>query len=334
MFDQDRLTVVYGPENPNTDILLICVVRNEMYFLPEFLAHYRALGVSHFVFLDDESTDGTTEFLFGQPDITVVSAGLRFGDPVTLNNGNYRPVQQRAINLWRTLLHRRFQGRLGTVNVDADEFLQLPPGQKLRDLAGKLNGVEAQCVWGAMIDVYPERLSDLEQLSGETRIDVTANWQFDAVPHLSLRSYLAPRTTYFGSKARLLEHFGVLRVRRGLLAKLQRKVGFKLEEHNSLRKPVFLKDFGEHQFFSAHKSSVPGHPTLLIPLVHYKFSGALMKRMTAAIREKTHYQGSRAYEHIKELLERMQAQNAPFSCEVSQPISVKNLLKSGNLVFD
>ena len=334
MFDQDRLTVVHGLENPISDILLICVVRNEMYFLPQFLAHYRGLGVSHFVFLDDASTDGTTEFLIRQPDISVVTAGLRYRDPVTINNGNYRPVQQRAINLWRTLLHRRFQGRLGTGNVDADEFLQLPPGRKLQDLAGKLHGVEAQSVWGAMIDVYPERLSDLEQMNRETQIDPTANWQFDAVPHLRLSNNAAPREIYNGSKARLLEHFGVLRVRRDLLAKVQRKVGFNLEEHNFLRKPVFFQDFGKHQFFGAHDTSAPGHPTLLIPLVHYKFSGALEKRMMAAITEKTHSQGSRAYRHNKELLERMQAQNAPFSCDFSQQISIENLTKSGNLVFD
>ena len=148
MFDQDRLTVVYGPEDPKLDILLVSVVKDEMYFLPEFLTHYRALGVEHFVFLDDASTDGTTDFLTRQPDVSVVNAGLRFSDPVILNNARYKPVQQRAINLWRTLLNQRFQGRLGTVNVDADEFLQLPTGQKLRDLAAKLDGVQAQCVWG------------------------------------------------------------------------------------------------------------------------------------------------------------------------------------------
>lgn len=334
MFDQDRLTVVYGPEDPKFDILLVCVLKDEMYFLPKFLAHYRAIGVEHFVFLDDASTDGTTDFLTRQPDVSVVNAGLRFSDPVILNNARYKPVQQRAIHLWRSLLHQRFQGRLGTVNVDADEFLQLPPGQKLRDLTGKLDGVQAQCVWGAMIDVYPECFSDLETMSHETRIDPTAGWQFDAVPHLSLSNKTTPTTLYRGSKARLLEHFGVFRVRTGLLAKVLRKVGFKLPEHNSLRKPVFFQNFGENQFFGSHRSSAPGHPTLLIPLVHYKFSGALMNRMTSAITEKTHDQGSKAYVQIEELLERMQKQNASFSCNISQQISVENLIESGNLVFD
>jgi len=185
-----------------------------------------------------------------------------------------------------------------------------------------------------MIDVYPGRFSDLEAMSHETRIDPTADWQFDAVPHLSLRSQTTPTALYHGSKARLLEHFGVLRVRTGLLAKALRKVGFKLPEHNSLRKPVFFQNFGENQFFGAHRSSAPGHPTLLIPLVHYKFSGALMNRMTSAITEKTHYQGSKAYVQIQELLERMQKQNASFPCNISQQISAENLIKSGNLVFD
>ena len=220
------------------------------------------------------------------------------------------------------------------MNVDADEFLQLPTGQKLRDLAAKLDGVQAQCVWGAMIDVYPERFSDLETMGHETRIDPTANWQFDAVPHLSLRSKTTPTALYPGSKARLLEHFGVLRVRTGLLAKVLREVGFKLPEHNALRKPVFFQNFGENQFFGAHSSSAPGHPTLLIPLVHYKFSGALVNRMMSAITEKTHYQGSKAYVQIEELLERMQKHNASFACDISHQISVENLIKSGNLIFE
>lgn len=334
MFDQDRLTVVYGPEDPKSDFLLVCVVRDEMYFLPEFLAHYRALGVEHFVFLDDASTDGTMDLLTAQPDVSVINAGLRFSDPVTTNNANYQPVPQRAINLWRTLLHRRFQGRLGTVNADADEFLQLPPGQKLRDMAVKLDEGQAQCVWGSMIDVYPEHPSELEKMSHETRVDPSANWQFDAVPHLKLRGNATPKELYHGAKARLLEHFGVFRVRKGLLARAQRKAGFKLPLHDSVQKPVFFQNFGDHQFFGGHKSSVPGHPSLLLPLVHYKFSGALMNRVRAAISEKTHYQGSKAYVQIEKLLERMQKQNAPFSCDISQPVSVENLVKSGNLVFD
>ena len=49
-------------------ILAFSTVRNEIVRLPHFLAHYRKLGVNHFLFVDNDSDDGTTAFLAEQPD--------------------------------------------------------------------------------------------------------------------------------------------------------------------------------------------------------------------------------------------------------------------------
>jgi len=51
------------------DLLVVCVVRNEMALVPHFLAHYRLLGVKCFVFVDNCSDDSTREYLFEQPDV-------------------------------------------------------------------------------------------------------------------------------------------------------------------------------------------------------------------------------------------------------------------------
>ena len=42
---------------------LLAILKNEIYFLPAFLNHYRRLGVQRFVFLDDRSDDGSFEYL-------------------------------------------------------------------------------------------------------------------------------------------------------------------------------------------------------------------------------------------------------------------------------
>jgi hypothetical protein len=54
--------------------LAFSLIYNEEWFLPHFLEHHRALGVEHFVFYDDHSTDRTREILMAQEDCTVLVA--------------------------------------------------------------------------------------------------------------------------------------------------------------------------------------------------------------------------------------------------------------------
>ena len=51
--------------------ILFSTVRNEALRLPWFLKHYRDLGVVHFLFVDNGSTDGTGDYLGGHPDVSV-----------------------------------------------------------------------------------------------------------------------------------------------------------------------------------------------------------------------------------------------------------------------
>lgn len=53
------------------DILLFATLRNEAGRLPRFLAHYRALGVAHFLIVDNASDDGSAAFLRAQPDVSL-----------------------------------------------------------------------------------------------------------------------------------------------------------------------------------------------------------------------------------------------------------------------
>ena len=52
------------------DVLCFVTLRNEMNRLPYFLEHYRALGVRHFLMVDNNSTDGSGDFLATQADVS------------------------------------------------------------------------------------------------------------------------------------------------------------------------------------------------------------------------------------------------------------------------
>src|SRR5690606_21595096 len=90
---------------------------DEMYFLPEFFRYYRELGVERFVVLDDESSDGTAEFLAEQSDCMVIRSDVRYFDDVD---------GARAVYAWRQGLMERFCRDQWAIFADADEFLALP----------------------------------------------------------------------------------------------------------------------------------------------------------------------------------------------------------------
>ncbi|MGJ8625644.1 MAG: glycosyltransferase family 2 protein [Sulfitobacter sp.] len=53
---------LHGPKTLDVapgDVVLIALVRNGSYYLDAFFRHYRAMGVQHFVFIDNGSTDET-----------------------------------------------------------------------------------------------------------------------------------------------------------------------------------------------------------------------------------------------------------------------------------
>jgi hypothetical protein len=62
------------------DIPLVFITHNDMAILPFFLRHYRQLGVTRFICVDDVSKDDTREFLKAQPDVDLWTSPIRFGD--------------------------------------------------------------------------------------------------------------------------------------------------------------------------------------------------------------------------------------------------------------
>ena len=59
-------------------VVVIALVRDGMFHLHDFLAHYRALGAAHFIFCDNGSTDGTLDALRDQPDCLVLQSLMPF----------------------------------------------------------------------------------------------------------------------------------------------------------------------------------------------------------------------------------------------------------------
>lgn len=157
------------------DLLGFVVLRNESARLPYFLDYYRALGVKHFLVVDNGSNDGSAEFLTDQPDVSLWQT-----------RASYREARF-GLN-WSTWLQMRYGHGHWCLTVDADELLVYDGIEEhdLSDLTARL-GQQGLPGFGAMmLDLYPRgALGDQPYAPGQDPLEVL-NW-FDAGPYRATR---------------------------------------------------------------------------------------------------------------------------------------------------
>lgn len=261
------------------------IVRDEMYFLPHFLSHYRRLGARDFLFLDDASTDGTLDYLLAQPDCTVVRAPLRFGEPYG---------KKRFGVVAKTLLPREFLRGRWVLGVDADEFVLLPPA--FTGLDGLIAALEADGLRAAralMFDFFPDSLRVIETVSPAAdpfsfclNFDAwqTVDWPAGALQPLFMSNADGVRPRMFArlkATSRLLEGFP-----------------------DSYRVPsmykvplVFWED--QTEMLTAHHVNLPTSDRVRLGLAHFKFVPGYRKRIEEAVTSKAYWQESIEYRFLK-----------------------------------
>jgi hypothetical protein len=127
------------------DILCFLAVRNESIRLPHFLDHHRKLGVNSFLIVDNDSTDGTREFLAAQPDVSLWRT-----------DSSYK--RSRFGLDWVTWLLMRHGHGHWCLTLDADELLIYPywETRTLPALTGWLEDQGLEMLGAMMLDLYPD----------------------------------------------------------------------------------------------------------------------------------------------------------------------------------
>lgn len=131
------------------DILAFTTLRNERVRLPYFFEYYRALGIDHFLMVDNGSNDGTREFLVNQPDVSLWTTDksykrARFGVD------------------WLNWLQRKYAHGHWSLVVDVDEFF-IYPFCDTRPIGALTDWLDASSIksFGAMlVDMYPRGALD------------------------------------------------------------------------------------------------------------------------------------------------------------------------------
>ena len=150
------------------DLLCFCTLRNERIRLPYFLEYYREMGINHFFFVDNDSTDGTLDYLARQPDVSVWTT-----------KASYKRARFGVD--WLNDLQSRYGHGHWTLVVDADEFLIYPfcDTRPLRALTDWLDASSIRSFSAMLLDMYPKGPLDAQPYrEGQDPIEI-ASW-FDS----------------------------------------------------------------------------------------------------------------------------------------------------------
>lgn len=131
------------PPDPGYRLPCVALSHNEARLLPEFLSHYRKLGVDRFFIVDDRSTDGSTDLLKRQPDVTLF---------VPVEGSTYA----RDKRFWRAELLDAFATGRWVVVPDIDEHLVFRDCETrgLGSLIAQLEAEGAEALHAVMLDMY------------------------------------------------------------------------------------------------------------------------------------------------------------------------------------
>lgn len=251
------------------DIILFAVQHNELLRLPDFLNHYRKLGVNVFIFVDNNSDDGSLAFLLAQDDCHVFSTDSSFNQAGS------------GIAWVNYLIHAYAHPNQWCIHADIDELLVYPhcETQSLQQLRDYLNEQNAELMSSFMLDMYPKNLAgQLAFRSGESMMEKAPYF------YNEYHFYHKVDCPYIYPVGGILCHFDI-------------PVYF--------TKTALFKVRPDFYFLcSTHASTPMKVADVSAAYLHFKMLGDFQAKATAEAQRKEHFAGGRAYSQYAQMYER------------------------------
>lgn len=257
------------------DVLLVCTLRNERIRLPYFMKYYRDLGVKHFLFIDNDSDDGSREYLTGESDVSIWHTTSSYKKSLF------------GVH-WMNWLARKYCHNHWTLTVDVDEFFVFPfcDTRPLPALTNWLDNSGIKSFSAMLIDMYPKGAIDAQPYQEGMNPMEIAQW-FDSGNYmLSTNHEFQNLWIQGGPRARLF---------------------FKDEPYNapSLNKIPLVKWHKDYAYMHSTHMLLPRHLNRVYEteggekasgaLLHAKFLSTFIQKTEEEITRRQHYAGSREY---------------------------------------
>lgn len=291
------------------EVGVICLVKNGEYYIPELLRHHRSIGVRHFLFIDNGSTDRTIDLLCECDDVTLIK--------------NKLPVKRYETKLRSQLARMVFRGGW-LLFVDSDELIQLPFGEnkKINEFMRYCNDRKYNAVVGQCLDFFSLKpINETADLSYKESINIFDKYSLGCIDSFD----------YHDRENISMEWF----LRKNIVSNSDIKINY-----GGVRKELFNEYCGltNHRLVKNLPSvEIYTHPhccsnvrcadfTLL--LRHYKFAGNYLEREQEQLKEKI-------WDHGEDVLRFSKISTADFRFlpeRVHQYKDTSKLLEEGFLV--
>jgi hypothetical protein len=265
------------------DLLVFCTCRNEKSRLPFFLEYYRKLDIGHFLFVDNDSTDGTREFLSAQPDCSVWTTMASYKDS---NFGVH----------WLNFLAGKYGPKHWCLTLDPDEFLVYPycDTRSLREMTDYFDSEKKESFFTILLDMYPQGA-------------VEEAFYQEGMNPLEVAPFFDPTGFYQERMSQCRDWW----VRGGV----RRRIFFSDQPWNApaLNKTPLVR-WKKHFLYlsSTHvlnpkRLNEPHFKDTLAPtgcLLHFKYLSLFQNKVLEEMERKQHYAGSREYKRYAEMFEK------------------------------
>jgi len=126
----------------NDSITLFCVLRDELILLEYFIKYYESIGVTHFVFIDNNSIDGSFEYLQDKNNTNMM---------LYRNKGSYKSSNLGV--MWVEELMLKYCKDKWCLTVDIDELLHIQENN-LNELRHKMIDKGSNVLLTMLLDMY------------------------------------------------------------------------------------------------------------------------------------------------------------------------------------
>lgn len=257
------------------DVLLVCTLRNERIRLPYFMKYYRDLGVKHFLFVDNDSDDGSREYLMDADDVSVWHTTASYRNSLF------------GVH-WMNWIARKYCHNHWTLTVDVDELFVFPfcDTRPIPALTDWLDSSGIKSFSAMLIDMYPKGPIDAEPYqAGQDPMEI-AQW-FDSGNYmLSANHEFHNLWIQGGPRARLFfndDPYNAPSLNKIPLVKWHKDYVYMHSTHMLLPRRL------NYVYETAGGEMASG------ALLHTKFLNTFVQKTEEEMQRRQHYAGSREY---------------------------------------
>lgn len=309
--DAGQLARVVSGELDPARLTLFSTMKNELGFLPAWLAHHRAIGFEQFLIWDDASDDGSSAYLTAQPDVVVMRSDLSFGALLRYRDPDGEVREERTGTYFKIALPHLFFDGAFVGYVDADEFLILPPGvASIGEVVARLADEGAPSAVASVVEFFPASASGLEGALPQSFADLLAAYPyFQGEALVRLRAGAQPELLGKSKTSRLFKAFDVKPkvTRQGwqrvwMSSKDKKAQAFQKSPRH--KTPLVRRD-AQSRLTGSHYGNLPPSSEVLLTVAHFVFTAQFADKIARATEWGAHANGAAKYRYYAELLDKM-----------------------------